>query len=440
MKRSINRWVAVFAGLSLLLLAGALVYRVTQDQAASAQTDVPATLFSQQSAVEMITRLQDQVRANPQNSAAYAQLGWAFLQRVRETGDAALYAQAESAFGAALKLDAHELDALTGMGSLALSRHQFAEAITWGEKARGIAPYRAQVYGIIGDGQTELGRYDEAVATLQKMVDTRPDLNSFSRVSYQRELHGDVPGAIDAMQRAIAAGNPQSEGTLWTQVQLGNLYFNSGKTDQALLIYQQALHIKPDYVYALAAVARVRAAQGKYDEAIGLYRSIIDRLPMPEFIIALGDVYEVSGQPAAAKQQHDLLRAIQQLYSSAGVDVDMELALFDADHGGDPAKVAAQARAAYSRRPTVYAADALAWALYQAGDAAAARDYSRLSLKLGTRDALLHYHAAMIAYKLGDRAEAQQHLQSALAINPQFSIRYSAQARTLLAELTHSGS
>jgi tetratricopeptide (TPR) repeat protein len=130
------------------------------------------------------------------------------------------------------------------------------------------------------------------------------------------------------------------------------LNFNSGDMKQAGDIYNQALRVKADFVYAQAGVARVRAAQGRYDEAISLYSS-----------------------------------AIEQLYISAGVDVDMELALFEADHGGDPAKVVAQARTAFAHRPTVYAADTLAWALYQAGSAAEAHGFSEQALRVGSQDA-----------------------------------------------------
>ena len=197
MKLSVSRRVAVMLGVSLLILAGAVVWRVLLDPPAPVplDSDTFETLSPQVSTVDLITRYQDQLRTNPQDTTAYAYLGWAFLQRVRETGDASLYTKAEAAFRAALQRDPQELDAVTGMGSLALSRHQFAEGIRWGEQARAIAPYRAQVYGIIGDGQTELGRYDDAVTSVQKMVDTRPDLNSNSRVSYQRELHGAQPRA-----------------------------------------------------------------------------------------------------------------------------------------------------------------------------------------------------------------------------------------------------
>jgi lipoprotein NlpI len=57
------------------------------------------------------------------------------------------------------------------------------------------------------------------------------------------------------------------------------------------------------------------------------------------------------------------------------------------------------------------------------------------ALRLGTRDAMLHYHAGMIAYALEGLPLARHHLQQALTINPNFSIRYALQARALLAEL-----
>ncbi len=421
---------------SLLIFTTALIARVVMGQApasADRETSVPAPV--ELSAASTIANLQDRLRRDPEDTAPYAQLGLALLQRVRETADASLYTQAEIAFAEALKRDPQQLDALIGQGALALARHQFTDALRWGERASAVNPYRAQVYGIIGDAQIELGRYEEATATLRKMVDTRPDLSSYSRLSYLRELHGDTAGAVEAMQRAVAAGFPPYESTLWTQVQLGHLYVNSGDLLHAEETYWQALRVRPDYVYAFAGVARVRAAQGKYEEAIEYYETIVERLPLPEFVIALGDLYEITGQPDEAKLQYDLVHAIQQLNASAGVDVDLELALFDVDHGIDPARALQRAGAAYSRRPSIYAADVLAWALYHNGDYPEAYRYSQEALRLGTRDAVLHYHAGMIAYALGDPAAAREHLQEALAINSAFSVRYAPEARRVLEQL-----
>ncbi|MBI1881783.1 MAG: tetratricopeptide repeat protein [Chloroflexi bacterium] len=425
--------------ISLLIFSATLAGRLTLGQAplsAAREIDEPVSARPAWTTVDRIVSMQDRLRLDPEDTAAYAQLGLALLQQVRETGDASLYTQAEQAFTEALKRDPRQFDALMGQGSLALSRHQFRDALEWGKQALALNPHRGQVYGIIGDAQVELGQYEAAAKTIQKMIETRPELASYSRMSYQRELHGDTAAAIAAMQMAVDSGLPTAEGTLWAQTQLGHLYFNSGNLTQVEQTYQQALQFRPDYIYAQAGLARVRAAQGQSDEAIALYQKIVERLPLPEFVIALGEVYEVAGQPAKAKQQYDLVRAIQQLNASAGMNVDMELALFNTDHGANPAQALQQARAAYVERPSIYGADTLAWALYHAGQYVEAQQYSQEALRLGTRDAMLYYHAGMIAYAVKDMAAAREYLHEALAINPNFSIRYGPQARALLAELS----
>ncbi len=128
---------------------------------------------------------------------------------------------------------------------------------------------------MIADAQIELGMYEAAVQSLQQMVDLRPDLSSYSRIAYARELHGDIAGAITAMQQAVMAGGQATENSLWVRVQLGNLSFNSGDIEQAGREYQRALALSPDYVYGLAGMARVYAAQGRHDEAIELYEQAI---------------------------------------------------------------------------------------------------------------------------------------------------------------------
>ena len=442
---------------SAVILASVAAYRFVLTQPAtvpanvappiSANADltdaqVMRTALGTADTASTIVALQGQIKANPKASRLYAQLGWAFVQRARENADPTNYAQAAQAFDEALKRNTQDVDALLGHGSVALSLHHFEKAIAWGEKAKLANPWRAQVYGVIGDGQIELGQYEKAIATMQKMVDTRPDLSSYSRVSYVRELHGDVDGAIVAMKQAVQAGNPQYEGTLWTVYQLGNLYFNKGDLTQAEQTYAFALQVKPDYVFARAGMAKVWASRGEFSRAIDEFKRINESLPLPEFVIALGDLYEATGKPAEAKAQFDLVRAIQQLNASAEMDVDMEMSVFEADHLtpnpsplGEGSKVVARARAAYTRRPSIYAADALAWALYKNGEFGEAKQYSIKALSLNTKDALLHFHAGLISQAAGDVKAAKQQLQMALQINPHFSVRYVPQAKAALDKL-----
>lgn len=426
---------------ALAVLAVALYSRSTVPQTMPApQTgdvqqinDAPAPLPV--SSERSINLLKAQLRENPDNVTVASTLGLALLQRVRETGDVSLYGQAEQVLQTALSHDPRSLDALIGMGSLANARHQFSEALTWGEKARDVSPYRAAVYGVITDALTELGRYEEAAAAADKMVKTRPDLASYSRVAYQRELRGNIAGAAQALELAISAGGSVTEHTVWTQVQLGNLAFNTGDLERASAIYTRAIAISPNDAYAQAGLARVAAAQGEIDSAIATYSQIVTRLPLPEFVIALGELYEASGEMTKANQQYDLVRAMQKLNAGAGMDVDLELALFEADHGGDPQQALAMARTAYKHRPSIHAADALAWALGHAGQPAEAARYSAEALQLGTIDAAMYYRAGVIAQANGDDGAARNYLTRALDINPHFSVLHAPSAQAMLAQL-----
>jgi tetratricopeptide (TPR) repeat protein len=326
------------------------------------------------------------------------------------------------------------------MGALALARHQFLVALEWGERARQLNPDRAYAYGVIADAQIELGRYGEAVETLQTMMDLRPDMSSYSRISYIRELYGDSEGALEMMQQAVEGGTPGAESTAWTRTQLANLYFNIGDLENAEAEYQRTLADRPNYVYALAGLGRVRAAQGNMDEAIDLLTQAAQVMPLPEFVITLGDLYQASGQLDAAGQQYNLVRAIEKLYQANGVDLDMEIALFNADHDQDLEATVAMARKGFANRPSIYGADVLAWALYKTGNYQEAKSYSEQALQLGTQDALKLFHAGMIAYKLGEADQAQRYLEQALAINPHFSILYAGEARHTLEEVGQAGS
>jgi tetratricopeptide (TPR) repeat protein len=275
------------------------------------------------------------------------------------------------------------------------------------------------------------------------MVDRRPDLTSLSRVSYARELHGDLAGAIEAMRRAAEAGAPQAEATAWARIQLGHLHFTTGDLEAAETHYRQALAMLPEYAHGLAGLARVAAARGDLKPAADLYRQALKAVPWPEYAIALGDVYRAAGNTRAAAEQDALVRVIAKLQRASGVDVDLEMALFEADHAPDTTALAAAtqaARAQYARRPSVHAADGLAWTLYRAGQPAEALHYAHQALRLGSKDPLMLFHSGAIAAAAGQPAEARGYLEAALAQNPQFSVRYAPEAARLLAELRRSGS
>jgi tetratricopeptide (TPR) repeat protein len=226
-----------------------------------------------------------------------------------------------------------------------------------------------------------------------------------------------------------SAGNAQDGA--WASFQLGELYWNEGDVDLAAKLYHRAHLIDPTYVPPISGLAKVAWARGRDALAIRRYRSVVERYPLPEYVIALGDLYSKTGQNAEAERQYALVRTEESLFQANGVNVDLELALFDADHGraGDGLSAA---RAEWDRRHGILVADALAWALYRDGRAGEAMPYVRKALGLGMQNALLYFHAGMIERATGDASAARRDLRKSLAINPHFSILHAeAAARTL---------
>ena len=369
-----------------------------------------------------ISTLQARLQQVPGDWQAAASLGLAYVQQARVTADPSYYPKAQQILHTSLRTHPQEnVGGWVGLASLSAARHHFAEALAQGERARKIDPYLAAVYGVIGDAQLELGRYDDAFATFQKMVDTQPGLASYARVSYVRELTGDVRGAVQAMQAARSvAGSPDD--AAWVAFQLGELAWNSGDVGEAAARYREAAQLDPSWVPPLAGMAKVAWARGDTTTAIAGYREVVSRYPAPEHVIALGDLLTITGDHAGARLQYDLARAEAKLFAANGVNVDLELALFDADHG-DPVAAVKAASTEWSRRHSVHVADAYAWALHAVGRDEDAAGYARRALALGTRSALFRYHAGMIQLALGHDAAGRADLRLALSINPHFSIR-----------------
>jgi tetratricopeptide (TPR) repeat protein len=365
-------------------------------------------------------------RAPALDARALGTIGLEFQDRARATGDPSWYAKSDEALHGALRLAPRDLVATLGLGSLALSRHRFGEALVLGRRALALSPSTAAGYGVVGDALVELGRYDEAFRSFDELARRKPGLAAYARVSYARELRGDWSGALGAMRLAATAAIGRAEPTAWTHTQIGKLYWSRGRLATAAHEYEMALRALPGYANALDALAQVEAARGHLRGAIALERHAADRIPLPQYVALLGDLQRAAGDEQGARRSYALIGAIERLLHANGVRTDLETALFDADHGRGSL---ALARRAQQARPSIDGDDVLAWTLERSGRCSEALRYSQRALRLGTRDALKEFHRGMILRCLGDAAGARTWFRRALALNPHFSVTWVPVAR-----------
>jgi len=380
----------------------------------------------------LVASLQQELRAHPRDAHTWALLGLAYQQRAREVADPSYYPKSEGALRRALRLTPNDLVATSGLASLALSRHRFREALGLARQAHALSPTTAQVYGLLGDAQLELGRYPSAFADFDRLARLKPSLAAYSRVSYARELLGRPAAAVTAMRESLDAATGEPEPTAWTRVQLGKLYWSQGRLGAGAAQYRAALAVFPGYVHALDALAQVEGARGRFARAIALERQAVAETPLPQFVGYLGDLYVAGGRPALARRQYALVDVIRRLQVANGVETDLETALFRADHGVQLRETLALARMARRERPSIDGDDVLAWTLDRNGRCGEALRYSKLALRLGTKDALKLFHRGMIERCLGRTAEGNRFLRRALSLNPHFSLLWAPVARRAL--------
>jgi tetratricopeptide (TPR) repeat protein len=402
---------------------------VAADVLPSAVADQLQRGFAAGDTQALVSALQAELKADPRNVKAYENLGLAYQQRARETGDASFYTKADGILHRALALRPNDLIATAGLGQLALSRHRFRDALALGERARRISPTTGGVYGVIGDAELELGRYPQAFRAFDRMAAIKPGVASYARVSYARELLGQTAAAERAMRLAIDSAIGEKEAGAWTRSQLGLLYLSTGRPKLAAATIRTALELFPGYYFALDAIAQAQAALGRPAVAIAYERAAVDRIPLPQYVGFLGDLYRATGQTQKARDQYALIGVIQRLLAANGVKNDLDIALFDVDHGIRLPHALELARRGYRDRPSVFGDDVLAWALARNGRCGEALAYSKRALRLGTQDAVKFFHRGYVEACLGDRDAARVWYGRALALNPHFSILWAPVAR-----------
>jgi tetratricopeptide (TPR) repeat protein len=382
------------------------------------------------------------IKEDPADKKSALALAALYVQEARVTGNYAYYdVAAMQQVDRVLEQEPDNFEALLYKALIHLSQHHFAEGLAVAKKAEQINPYNAFVHGILIDGYVEMGQYNEAVEGAEKMISIRPDLTSYSRIAYLREIHGDLPGAIEAMKLAVDAGEPRADGTEWARIQLGHLYESMGDLKSAHLQYTTSLVERPGYAPALAGLGRLATTEGRYPEAIQYYQQADSLLMDYTFKDELIDLYRLTGD---TKKGDALSKEMVQAMSAAadaakddetvGHYADKELA-YAYLKAGNMDKALEHALAEYNRRPNnIDVNETVAWVYYKRGNNAEALPHIEKALKTNAKNPVLLCRAGLI-YSKTDKLKGKQFLQEGLKNNPSMPVLLKQEAAQTLAQL-----
>jgi tetratricopeptide (TPR) repeat protein len=387
---------------------------------------IAAPAYSEDGAISF---LEKKVQDDPDDFVAQNQLATRYLDLLRSTGDNAYLTRARRAAEASVAAGTPEMNnaGIAVLARVQIASHQFTAARDNANKLRALAPGKSVAFGILGDALLELGKYDEAAAALAELARAEPgSIDSETRLARMALVRGQLDPAQAHLNNALNSIKrltpPLPQLQAWCGVQLGQAYFNRGDWENAAKQYQAALDAFPDYWSAVEHVAELRGAQQKYPEAIALYQKVIERVPRPELCQALGDLYAFTGRLDQAKPWHERAAEIYLKAAANGDSIyDHHLAGFYSDSVENPADALKWARKDLEVRHSIFAHDAMAWALYRNGQLPEAAIEMKKALVLGTRDAHLFFHASMIATGNGDLAQGKEFLQRAAEVNPHYN-------------------
>jgi tetratricopeptide (TPR) repeat protein len=374
----------------------------------------------------MATQLQNDVMLKPADTKSRLALVALFIQEARVTGDHMYYDKAAMKYvNDVLTMDSTNFEALLYKSLIYLSQHHFAEALATAQSAQKVNPYNAFIYGILVDAHVELGNYTQAVEQSDKMVSIRPDIRSYSRISYLREIHGDYPGAIEAMKMAVEAGVPGTEPTEWARIQLAHLYENTGDLRSAEMHYALALEQRPGYAYALAGMGRIARAAKEYGKAIRYYEQADTTLQDHAFKETLVDLYRLHGQKdKAVKVAAQLIDGMSEEAQSGVEDenighyADRELA-YAYLQVNNYKKALEHALAEYNRRPAnIDVNETVAWVYHHLKEYDKSLPYVKQALSTNSKNPTLLCRAGLIFMQAGDKAKAKTLLQEARKKKP----------------------
>lgn len=375
-----------------------------------------------------IAAAQAELRAHPDRIDAHLMLATWLMRRQRETSNAVLMRYAEDVVDAARARAPEDPQVLLMHAMILQDGHRFSRASELATQVLAMDPNNATAHLVHADAQLELGDYESAMDSVQAAMDLHPDLRSYNRAAHLRWLLGDFDSALAIMELALDSGSPRDpESSAWCFVDLGTMFLHRGDGARALASAERALGLVPDYLPARILQARALHRTGRRAEAIEQLTGVVQRKPLVEELLRLAEWHEAAGEAEAAEQHREQADRLAS-------DDPRPLALDLARRGVQTERAVTLARQELAARKNIAAHDALAMALARAGEHGSAWASMERALAMGTADANLHLHAALVHALAGRPTRAREALARAEQIDTEADPRLSDELRRRLGD------
>lgn len=435
------RGASFIGALALVVVGGGLV---AQRRILAGETHTSTAPDFMSGAMSEASQRDDQIRvwkiALSQDSAsaiALGQLAALYLQRARETGVDADFAVAEDYASRSVGFRTNRNGkTFVTLASALLAQHRFADAEKVARDLVQLDPETPQYRALLGEIELELGDYARAKQAFDSLYPYRTHLSIAPRLARWHELNGNGAFARkllnDALTMAMSRRDLPKEQVAWFHLRAGDIEMRQGRLRTARSLFERGLAVEPNDYRLLAAMATLSSVEDRPRDAIRFGEHAIAIKLDPATLGTIGDAYAAIGDTATAD---DYFRTMEVAVAGQPGAYHRAWSLFLLDHGLRCAEVLANAQGELRTRRDIYGYDLVAWALHHVHRDLEARVAMDSALVLGTRDALLDFHAGMIEQTLGDSRRARYYLERALRTNPHFHAIHSTEARGVLDSL-----
>jgi tetratricopeptide (TPR) repeat protein len=367
-----------------------------------------------------IEAVQRVLQKQPNRYQAYNDLALALIRRARETRDNSYLQQAEAAIEDSLRIQPANFEGGQAHVALLLAEHKYRPALEEARTLNHRMPDAVITWGYLADAEAALGDYEQAEESAQWMMNLRPgNLPAYLAGAALRQDWGDFDGALDFLSKALQQTPPlETEETAWILTRMAQLHRMEGQLGAADSLLDQALKTFPDYYVPLEELAEARLAEHRYPEAVALMEKRNRSFPSAFSHLLAARALEQAGRPADAAAMYAEFEREARAQIALPDNANIRLIGYYADHAHEPQEALRIAHLEIERRHDVWTLDAYAWALYANGQYTEAGQQIEKALAIGTRDAVLFYHAGKIDSASGKKADAARYFQQSLELNP----------------------